>query len=202
MIERLFGVLYHSVHLPLVRKWRRWKLVHLAGCRHIGTDVAIGKDVVVRTAGAVEIGNHVCIRGGVQIYAKAGGKVSIGDGVHVGHQCIIDCQCGISIGDGALLGYRTILVDWDHCRHDMLVPIDQQGIDSAPITIGENVLLSANVIVLKGVTIGERAVVAAGAVVTRDVPPRTVVAGVPAREIRRVEPRRESAGTAEEQPQR
>ncbi len=58
---------------------------------------------------------------------------------------------------------------------------------AAPITIERNVWLGAGATVLQGVTVGSDAVVAAGAIVTRDVPPRTLVAGVPAQAVREIE---------------
>jgi len=61
-----------------------------------------------------------------------------------------------------------------------------------PVVIEDNVLVGANAVILEGVRVGEGAVVAAGAVVTEDVPPRTVVAGVPARVIKTVDDRTRS----------
>lgn len=58
----------------------------------------------------------------------------------------------------------------------------------APITIGNNVWIGSNAVILSGVTIGDWAVVAAGAVVSKDVEPYTVVGGIPARVIRKVDP--------------
>lgn len=68
-----------------------------------------------------------------------------------------------------------------------LSPKDRRSTYPAPIVLGRNVWVGANVTILQGVTIGDNSVVAAGAVVTKDVPPNTVVGGVPARVIKTIE---------------
>ena len=71
-------------------------------------------------------------------------------------------------------------------NHD-LDPTNRQSMSYAPIHIGKNVWIGANATVLAGVTIGDGAVVAAGAVVTKDVEPNTIVGGVPAKVIKKIE---------------
>ncbi len=68
----------------------------------------------------------------------------------------------------------------DHNYSDPILPIGGQGHNAGPITIGSDVWLGAHCVILRDVKVGDGAVVAAGAVVVDDVPPRTVVAGVPA----------------------
>jgi galactoside O-acetyltransferase len=90
----------------------------------------------------------------------------------------------IVIGDDVLMGPNVVLRASDH-RFDLTdVPIRAQGHDAGEIHIADDVWLGANVTVVRGVRIGRGAVVAAGAVVTRDVPPFSVVGGVPARMLR------------------
>lgn len=71
----------------------------------------------------------------------------------------------------------------NHNFSDKSLRIDQQGISTRSVVISDDVWVGANAVILPGVTIGTHAVVAAGAVVTKDVPPHTVVAGVPAKVI-------------------
>ena len=85
-------------------------------------------------------------------------------------------------GDGSLIGHNVVLAT---INHDLL-PSQKRKNHYAPITIGSNVWIGSNAVILPGVTIGEWAVVAAGAVVTKDVPPYTVVGGTPARIIKQV----------------
>jgi acetyltransferase-like isoleucine patch superfamily enzyme len=87
-----------------------------------------------------------------------------------------------------MLANCCFVTDANHRFDDPEKPVPWQGFTSkGPTRLGDNVWLGANVVVTSGVTIGDRCVVAAGSVVTSDVPPRTIVAGIPARAIGRVE---------------
>ena len=96
--------------------------------------------------------------------------------------CRFQDQGGVSIGDDALIGHNLVVATLNHpvdpSRRADLVP--------APVTIGRNVWIGANVTILPGVTIGEDAVVAATSLVTRDVPAGMLVMGSPARVVRPV----------------
>ncbi len=116
-------------------------------------------------------------------YSDYGLNISVGRGVFIGSQCALTGHAAIDIGDDVMLAHKVNLVTAGHP-----VEPDQRRdyITAAPITIGSNVWIGAAATVLPGVTIGTGAVVAAGAVVTSDVPPATLVAGVPARTLRRM----------------
>ena len=104
----------------------------------------------------------------------------LGEGVFINAGCRFQDQGGIYIGDRALIGHNCVIAT---LNHDM-DPAKRANLVPAPVRIGADAWLGANVTVCPGVTIGEGSVVAAGAVVTRDIPARTVVGGVPARVIR------------------
>ena len=113
-------------------------------------------------------------------YTDFGKHITLGKGVFLNSGCRFQDQGGITLGDGAYIGHNVVLAtlnhDEDPDRRDTLHP--------APIILGRNVWIGAQATVTPGVTIGDGAIVAAGAVVTRDVPPRAVVGGVPARVIK------------------
>ena len=96
--------------------------------------------------------------------------------------CKFQDQGGIVIEEGALIGHGVILATLDH---DMM-PEKRQQLHPAPIHIGKRVWVGAGAVITKGVTIGDDAVVAAGAVVNKDVPPETIVGGVPAKVIKSI----------------
>ena len=101
------------------------------------------------------------------------------------HQCLLlfPGSGRISIGDGTLIGHRVTLATINHG-----LPPDRRHVHNiAPIVIGKDVWIGSGAILLPGVHVGDGAVVAAGSVVREDVPPRTIVAGVPARIIKTVE---------------
>lgn len=91
----------------------------------------------------------------------------------------------VTLGDGVRTAPHAMLIGANHVFADPGRPIHEQGLDAAPIVVGDDVWIAGRVTVVAGVTIGTGSVLAAGAVVTRDVPPFSVVAGVPARVIRR-----------------
>lgn len=109
-----------------------------------------------------------------------GKNITIGKDVFINSGCHFQDQGGIVIGDGAFIGHNVVLAT---INHD-LDPKNNRKNHYAPITIGKNVWIGANSTVLPGVSIGDWAVIGAGAVVTKDVPAKSVVGGVPARIIK------------------
>lgn len=114
-----------------------------------------------------------------------GAVVEIGDDVGVSG-CSITALERVTIGDRVMIGSGALILDSDAHPLDPEERAKGGRARSAPITIEDNAFIGARAIVLKGVRIGEGAVVAAGAVVTKDVAPRTIVGGNPARPIGRV----------------
>ncbi len=114
-------------------------------------------------------------------HTDGGRRLRIGRNVFINHGCTAMDLGGIEIGDDVMIGPNVHLISSGH-------PVDpatrRSQITTAPVKIGRGVWIAAGAMVLQGVTVGDDAVVAAGTVVTRDVPPRTLVAGVPARVIR------------------
>lgn len=111
-------------------------------------------------------------------------RLSIGEHVNIARGVIINAAGDVAIDDWVLLGPDVIIYSQDHVFDGIDVPISMAPDRRAPIRIGRAAWVASRAIITAGVTIGEGAVVAAGAVVTRDVPPFTLVAGVPARVIR------------------
>lgn len=115
-------------------------------------------------------------------YTDCGKNITIGKNVFINMGCKFQDQGGIFIDDGALIGHNVVLATLNHDIH----PNTRHSMTPRPIRIGKNVWIGANAVVLPGVSVGDGAIIAAGAVVHRDVPPRTIVGGVPARVIREI----------------
>lgn len=113
---------------------------------------------------------------------NAVGDVTIGDYTRIGiHNTIIGPVC---IGNHVNLAQGITITALNHNFEDASKRIDEQGISTKPVVIGDDVWIGANAVILPGVTIGSHCVVAAGAVVTKDVPDNCVVGGVPAKVIK------------------
>jgi acetyltransferase-like isoleucine patch superfamily enzyme len=127
-----------------------------------------------------------CIPGGLRLALYRAMGVRIGRHVFVGLDTWLDDQFPelITLEDDVVISFRVMVVVHDDARRMDRVEAGQAAGTVAPVVLKRGCYLGAGAIVLPGVTVGEGAVVAAGAVVTRDVPPRTVAAGVPARVIR------------------
>ena len=144
----------------------------------------------------LKIGPYSCIWGNLRVVAP-GGRLKLGHHCFVGEGSNIWAQTDVEIGNYVLIAHLVDIHDSDsHSlkaevrRLDPInlferdVPVDWNEIKSKPVRIEDDVWIGLKASVLKGVTIGEGAVVAAGAMVTKDVPPYTLVAGNPARIIR------------------
>ena len=115
---------------------------------------------------------------------NAVGDVVIGDHTRIGlHNTIIG---PVEIGNNVNLAQGITVTALNHNFSDTNKRIDEQGVSTNPVTIEDDVWVGANAVILPGVTIGERCVVAAGAIVTKDVPPHSLVAGVPAKVIKKI----------------
>ena len=115
---------------------------------------------------------------------NAVGDVIIGDHTRIGlHNTIIG---PVTIGCHVNLAQGITVTALNHNFEDSDKRIDEQGVSTAPVIIEDDIWIGANAVILPGVTIGNHSVVAAGAVVTKNVPPHSLVAGVPAKIIKQI----------------
>ena len=114
------------------------------------------------------------------------GEPEIGEGTWIGAFTVIDASGGLSIGKGCDVSCGVHIYTHSTVRR-CVSGRQYDAIDRQPVVVGDHVFIGANAVLMMGVTIGDRAVIAAGAVVTTDVAPATIVGGVPARPVGRVE---------------
>ena len=117
-------------------------------------------------------------------YTNLGKNIHIGENVFINHLCSFLDIAKITLEDFVMVGPRVTIITDNHPTD----PATRRSLQAQPVTIERNVWLAANCTILPGVTVGENSVVAAGAVVSKDVPPNVVVAGVPAKIIKQLKP--------------
>jgi acetyltransferase-like isoleucine patch superfamily enzyme len=137
--------------------------------------------------GARSIVMHGAILHGYNFRGLPQSHITIGEDCLIGEYCVIRGQGGVTLGDRVYTSPFTQLLAVNHIYDDPDRSFTEQGITAEGITIEDDVWLGASAIITDGVTVGKGAIVAAGAVVTKNVEPHTVVGGVPARFIKKVE---------------
>ena len=153
--------------------WQRYMLfqVGLVPSHHI-------RKFVYRALGA-EIGKHVVFHFRTEVRGLH--RLKIGDGTIIGDNALLAAQRGLTIGKNVNLSSNVSIYSGAHDHRDPY--FRSTAATTRPITIGDRVWIGSNAIILTGVHIGEGAVICAGCVVTKDVEPYTVVAGIPARKV-------------------
>jgi acetyltransferase-like isoleucine patch superfamily enzyme len=137
------------------------------------------------TLHAIKVGNNTRFGYSTRIDAGFEGNISIGANTLIDDYCFITAQSSIVIGKNVLIAASCMITDFNHRYTDRNLPITAQGYEQKKVVIDDNVWIGSGSIVLAGVHIGKGSVIGAGSVVTRDVPPNSVVAGNPAVPIRR-----------------
>lgn len=134
--------------------------------------------------GRIVLGDSVWIERGAVLWAFDG-SIRLGRNVYLGPYTTIYGHGGVEIGEDSLVSMKVTIVSSNHGVPPEGGSIRKAPDELLPTKIGRDVWIGANAVVLGGVTIGDGAVIAAGSVVHRDVAPGTIVAGVPARVVKR-----------------
>lgn len=115
-------------------------------------------------------------------YTDFGRNIVVGENVFINQNCTFMDRGGITLEDRVLIAPRVNLITINH----ILAPQSRRDTESRPIHICKNVWLGTGVTVMPGVTVGENTIIAAGAVVTKDIPPGVIAAGIPAKIIKEI----------------
>lgn len=184
------GPIFRTLHALARRKEERrieaWR-------REIGRRAAIDPSVVI--AGCLEAMERARIGEGTEIQRHC--RITFGDPtvphrplldigrrVFVGQGTILSIMDSMSIGDHTLIGANCYLLTNQHRYQSREIPIRDQGYDTAPLEIGEDVWIGANSVVMPGIVIGRGAIIGACSVVNKNVGEWEIWAGVPARKIK------------------
>ena len=139
--------------------------------------------IQVLGCGEVQLGEGVSLRGTIvpiELVTYTSGRIEIGNHTYINYGSSIAARSSVKIGSYCHLGHYTFVMDND--QHDVVRHTDLP--QSEPVTIEDNVWIGSRAVILPGVRIGSRAVIGAGSIVTKDIPPRCVAAGNPARVLR------------------
>lgn len=206
--------------LQIMTRWGRfWGTMRLR-CKAALVGVSVGQGVSAH--GPVGLmrwpGSHISIGAGASLISSwrrataaalaspvrlrtfgPGARIEVGPGAQLSGTSITARSTVISIGRQVLLAPNCIIVDSDfHAHWPPEARATEPGMEGdRPVTIGDYAWIGLNCIILKGVTIGEGAIIGAGSVVTRDVPPRSLAAGSPARVLRQLAPGESRAASAD-----
>lgn len=172
----------------------------------VGRGVKLGRatHLDVQGGGTLELGDAVYLMHGVRLQLRGGtirlgpgthvrdatvlksaGELLVGEEVTIGYGDVLACVERVIVGDRCGLGERVSITDSDHTHDGSLDHYLDQPLRVTPVVLGENVLVSANVVIARGARLGDASVIGANAVVTAgDHPARHLLTGAPARPIR------------------
>lgn len=160
------------------------RVIFRAMCKTAGHALQIGPDVVLKHPETIEIGNSVFVGAQTMIQGRFDGTCRIGNHVWIGPHSYFDAR-NLVLEDYVGWGPGAKVLGSSHTGEPIDIPIIATELNIAPVVIGYGSDIGTNATILPGVRVGPHCIVGAGAVVTQNVPEYSVVAGVPARVIRR-----------------
>lgn len=158
---------------------------YLRSAESLGSRVRLWGVPAVKNEGRLVIGDRVRITSTIATFELGvgpEGTMEIGSNVLINYGCSFGATKLVRIGDRCNIGTQCILID--NAFHELDPDLRDVQPESQPVILERNVWLASRVIVLPGVTVGENSVIGAGSVVTKDIPPNVLAAGIPARVIR------------------
>jgi acetyltransferase-like isoleucine patch superfamily enzyme len=162
---------------------RRVLLAHPHATIRFGRDVHIGPgfSLHIPANGTFEVGDRVEFRRDFRAEVAGDGRITIGSDCHFTYAVVMQCSTSIDVGERCMFGQSTLVLDGQHRFRDLTRPMLEQGYDFTPLRIEDDATITTKCTIMADV--GTRAFVGANSVVTRPVPPYTVVVGAPARVI-------------------
>jgi acetyltransferase-like isoleucine patch superfamily enzyme len=191
-MTRILFILLNRLNLLLTLYFSYWHRLKFA---RVGDHPLIRRPRTIIGGHYITLGNDFDAFPGLRIEAfdlhlskRFSPSIAIGDRVSINYDCHIGCVNEIKIGNDVLLASRVYISDHSHGDPDYVdidtPPSARKVYSKGPVIIEDGVWIGEGACILPGVRIGRHAIVGANAVVTRDVPPYTIVGGVPARPIK------------------
>ena len=186
--EKIFDMEWKEIIISIKR--RCWKINR--GYKNFGYRSVINNPLMIYGKKNISIGNHVMIRDGARIEAvekwgevKYNPSITIGDYTKIEQNLHMTCASSVKIGEECVVLANVMITDINHCDDNIEQSVMKQRIDTKATIIGDRCFIGKNACIMPGVKLGQGVVVGANAVVTHNVPDYCVVAGVPARIIRK-----------------
>lgn len=198
-VPTVVGIGLRAIFYRLILKMKGWAAIESGVRLRFASNIRLSNGVYIDQGAylhacpaGIEIGANTMVMHGavLHVYNFRGmpqSGIRIGCDSLIGEYSVIRGQGGVTIGDRVYTSPFTQILAVNHVFDDPDRPFIEQGITAEGIVIEDDVWLGASAVITDGVHVGKGAVVAAGAVVTQDVPPHTVVAGVPARVIKQID---------------
>ncbi len=202
----LIKILGENVY-RLLKNVSKRLLCLLRGVKNSGENVYISPKAIIRNANKLSLGDNTVVERSVQLVIDAKnsfinlgtdaylasycrlrtfeGWITAGANLGVSNFSFLAGQGGLRIGDNVRIGPHVVIYASNHIFSDPHIPIAKQGMSARGITIEDDIWIGAGAIILDGVRIGKGSVIGAGAVVTKDIPPYSIAAGVPAKIIKK-----------------
>ena len=153
--------------------------------KSIGENVIFEDGTLIFHPENISLGNNIYIGHNTIIKGYHINQTSIGDNTWIGQSCFIHGAGGLKIGNAVGIGPKVTIITSAHSDNDITLPVLYQDIDFKPVTICDGADIGVGAIILPGVTVKEGAIIGAGAVVTKDVESYSIVAGNPAKILRK-----------------
>ncbi|OBQ55583.1 acyltransferase [Tamlana sp. s12] len=150
----------------------------------VGKNSRIQWNVKFKGSNPISFGNNVSIRDGA-IFIPLNGYIKFGNNCSVGAYNVIDGSGGLEVGNNVRIGPHVCIYSANHKFESKVQPIYKQGLKFEQVVIKDNVWIGANVTILAGITIESGSVIAAGSLVNKDIETDSIVAGVPAKLIKK-----------------
>lgn len=159
---------------------------HLSDFRELGENVVFENGVLIFHPETIKLGNNIYIGHNTILKGYYNSVMEIGSDTWIGQGCFFHSGGSIFIGNAVGIGPMVKILTSYHNEENMIddLPVIQYPLEFKPVTIHDGADIGVGSIILPGVTIGKNSIIGAGSVVTKDVAPYAVVAGVPARQLR------------------
>ncbi|MGH2922699.1 MAG: acyltransferase [Solirubrobacterales bacterium] len=168
---------------------RRWRInAHAARGGFFIRYPVEGELLEALDAGRLRIGEGTLLEPGCWLTLAPEARITIGEGCFLNRETMLAASELVEIGDHVMFANHCFVGDSEHRYDDPERPVTWQGFEpKGPVRIGSNCWFGVGCVVTGGVSIGDRSVIGSNSVVTRDIPPGVIAAGVPAKVIREIE---------------